>query len=252
MILRSLQIVCIFSAISLTLSGCVTDGLNPAALTGLATDAYGAMSYSDKDAANDAKNFMVELDNKAQIAPVNNKYDERLQRLFAKHRNEDGLNLNFKVYVSNTANAFAAANGDIRVYSGLMDMMSDDELLFVIGHEIGHVAKGHSKQAQKLAKGTSAAFKGMELSEYTKPVASSDWAKLGAQVVNQQFSQHDETESDEYALKFMKKHGYDAKACVTALNKLAAQGGAKTGFLDKFLSSHPDPKKRAENLQKRI
>ncbi len=33
-------------------------------------------------------------------------------------------------------NAFAMANGCIRVYSGLMDMMTDNEVEAVIGHEI--------------------------------------------------------------------------------------------------------------------
>ncbi|VTR30443.1 Uncharacterized metalloprotease yggG [Serratia fonticola] len=32
------------------------------------------------------------------------------------------------------------ANGCIRVYSGLMDMMDDNEVEGVLGHEMGHVA----------------------------------------------------------------------------------------------------------------
>ncbi len=38
------------------------------------------------------------------------------------------------------------ANGCIRVYSGLMDMMTDNEVEAVIGHEMGHVALGHVKK----------------------------------------------------------------------------------------------------------
>jgi putative metalloprotease len=39
-------------------------------------------------------------------------------------------------------NAFATADGTIRIYSGLMEMMTDDELIFVIGHEIGPTCPG--------------------------------------------------------------------------------------------------------------
>ena len=39
----------------------------------------------------------------------------------------------------------------VRVYSGLMDKMNDDELRFVIGHEIGHVALDISKKAMQVA-----------------------------------------------------------------------------------------------------
>ena len=43
------------------------------------------------------------------------------------------------------------ANGCIRVYSGLMDMMTDAELQGVIGHEMGHVALSHSKKSMQAA-----------------------------------------------------------------------------------------------------
>ena len=39
------------------------------------------------------------------------------------------------------------ANGCVRVYSGLMDMMTDNEVEAVLGHELGHVALGHSRKS---------------------------------------------------------------------------------------------------------
>ena len=50
----------------------------------------------------------------------------------------DGIPLNFKVYDVIDVNAFACPDGSVRVFSSLMDIMDDDELLGVIGHEIGH------------------------------------------------------------------------------------------------------------------
>ena len=43
------------------------------------------------------------------------------------------------------------ADGTIRIYSGLMDIMDDRELLFVIGHEAGHVVKDHVRRKVQLA-----------------------------------------------------------------------------------------------------
>ncbi len=54
-------------------------------------------------------------------------------------------------------NAFAMANGCIRVYSGLMDMMTDNEVEAVIGHEMGHVALGHVKKGMQVALGNAGA-----------------------------------------------------------------------------------------------
>ncbi len=49
------------------------------------------------------------------------------------------------------------ANGCIRVYSGLMDMMDDNEVEGMLGHEMGHVALGHTRKAMQVAFGTTAA-----------------------------------------------------------------------------------------------
>jgi putative metalloprotease len=51
----------------------------------------------------------------------------------------------------NEVNAFMTADGSVRVYSGLMDIMDDNELFAVIGHEIGHVANHDSRDAIKAA-----------------------------------------------------------------------------------------------------
>jgi len=68
----------------------------------------------------------------------------------------NGKTANYKVYMTKDVNAWAMANGCIRVYSGLMDLMNDDELRGVIGHEIGHVALGHSKSRMQTAYAASA------------------------------------------------------------------------------------------------
>ena len=58
--------------------------------------------------------------------------------------------------MSQNVNAFACPDGSVRVFSSLMDMMTDEELLGVIGHEIGHVAHKDSKKRFRTALLTSA------------------------------------------------------------------------------------------------
>ena len=77
-------------------------------------------------------------------------YHRRLQRL-TENISVDGLKLNFKVYLTKDVNAFACGDGSVRVYSALMDTMSDSELMAIIGHEIGHVARTDTKDALKNA-----------------------------------------------------------------------------------------------------
>jgi putative metalloprotease len=66
-------------------------------------------------------------------------------------------------------------------------------------------------------------------------------------VMGAQFSQFEEKEADDYGLTFIKKEGYDTKAAVSALEKIA-----KLGNDHSFLSSHPAPGERAERLKLQI
>jgi putative metalloprotease len=158
--------------------------------------------------------------------------------------------MNFKVYLTDQINAFAMANGTIRVYSGLMDKFTDDEVRYVIGHEIGHVKSGHSKAHMQAALRTSALRKGVESSN-TKAgaLASTELGDLFEKVISAQHSQSNEREADDYALKFMRDRKYNPEACVTALEKLDELSG---GSSSSFLSTHPAPKDRAARLRKQL
>ena len=68
---------------------------------------------------------------------------------------------NYKVYLKKQVNAFALADGTIRIYSGLMDMLDDGELRFVIGHEMGHIVKEHTLKQIRLAYAARAVRKGI-------------------------------------------------------------------------------------------
>ncbi|MCV5978822.1 M48 family metalloprotease, partial [Escherichia coli] len=74
-----------------------------------------------------------EMDAKAKIAPANSEYSQRLNKIAAAlGDNINGQPVNYKVYETKDVNAFAMANGCIRVYSGLMDLMNDNEVEAVI------------------------------------------------------------------------------------------------------------------------
>jgi putative metalloprotease len=90
-------------------------------------------------------------DKSSRVASGSDKYAQRLARIVKGLENYDGLKLNFKVYITKDINANATPDGSIRVYSGLMDMTADDELFFIIGHEIGHVKNGDALDAMRVA-----------------------------------------------------------------------------------------------------
>lgn len=209
-----------------------------------------AESITDAELQSYFDQMTTEMDHQNQVAPNNSPYAQRLSKMVKGLQTYDGLRLNFKVYVTPQINAFAMANGTIRVYSGLMDAFTDDEVRYVIGHEIGHVKSGHSKARMQTALRTSALRKGVESSNTrVGALASSALGDLFEKVVKAQHSQSNEREADDYALNFMRNRKYNPQACVSALDKLAALTGDTASSI---LSTHPAPKDRADRLRTQL
>jgi putative metalloprotease len=208
-------------------------------------DALRVVTLDDEDVQRLAGKVAQQSDWQHEVAPPDNPYAKRLEKLTGGHRMIGGHEFDFKVYLSPTVNAFAMADGTIRIYSGLMDMMTDGELVFVIGHEIGHVVENHIKEKLRLAYAGSAVSKAIASQQNeVGDIARSAVGALTESLVNAQFSQQEEREADDFGVRFLKQKGYDLQPAISALMKLAALGGNHS-----FLSSHPAPAKRAKRLQ---
>ena len=111
-----------------------------------AVKATQAVTLTDEQMSEYVKEYITWMDANNQVCADDNEYTIRLKKLTEGLGDADGIPLNFKVYYVTDVNAFACADGSVRVFSSLMDIMSDEELLGVIGHEIGHVAHRDSKK----------------------------------------------------------------------------------------------------------
>lgn len=210
-------------------------------------------TFSDADAATLSKEAIVQMDKDNPVAPATDPYAIRLNRIFGKHKNENGLVLNYKVYKVKDVNAFATADGSVRVFQGLMDIMDDNELLAVIGHEIGHVANHDSRDAVKAAyKKEALVDAAASQSGKVATFSESQLGKIGNAMIDSKHSRKQETEADDYSYEFMKKNGYNVNAVESSFNILAKMSeGSQASFLDRMMSSHPDSKDRAEKAKKR-
>lgn len=212
-----------------------------------AQGAAGAMSLTDDEVRGQGRRIAAQMDAKAPVAPAASPYTQRLNALTASCREDAGLALNYKVYLTREVNAFALPDGSIRFYSGLMDLMTDDEIRYVIGHEIGHVQSGHARKRMQLAMGSGAARQGLAAAGGTAgALAQSDLGDLFVKVVQAQHSQANENEADDYAMRFLSRRRHDRGAAVTALEKLDKLGG---GSGSSWLSTHPSPRQRAERMR---
>lgn len=208
-----------------------------------------AATLSDEDLNAYFKQAADLYDTQHKIPDQGNKYAKRLASLTKALDKYEGLVLDYKVYLTDDINAAAFGNGSIRINSGLMDLMTDDEIRYVIGHEIGHIQAGHSKNRMKTALTTSALREATAAGDSKVAVlAESELGGLIEKVILAQHSQSNEKEADDYALAFLKKHKHAPESAVSALEKLAelSDGGSN------WLSTHPSPKSRAERMRKSL
>lgn len=217
------------TALSLVAMATAQAQINLGKMAGAASKGVQALSFSNADAQKLSKESVDWMDTHNQVADANSPYTKRLNRLFGKHKNEDGMTLNYKVYLVTDINAFACADGSVRVFSSLMDLMTDDELLAIIGHEIGHVKNEDTKDAIKAAY-TRAALQeaGSAASSTVKALSESQIGEMAEAMLDAKHSKKQESQADEYSYNFMKKHGYNVVGVYTAFKKLALLSGGET------------------------
>lgn len=237
----------------LMMAGCSSVKIvNQEAAVNAGVAAAQALTISESQIAQLCAEYMVQMDQQNTVSPANSAYSQRLNRVMGRFHNISNLNLNYKVYESNTVNAFASGDGSVRVYTGLMDAMNDDELFAVIGHELGHLINKDVRDAYRTAYLIVATRYGIAAVNTTAGALSTGFlGDLGQQLATNAYSRRQETEADEAAFQFCVQNNVDPFAMYHALNVLMDIGGetGQQGTLTEMFSSHPDTGKRAKHVK---
>lgn len=244
-----LLLSCSTLALATLLSGC--QNMTPDAMLQSGMMAMQAATLSDAEVKSMADEACVQMDNENPTAEPGSEYSQRLDKIAANLGSEiNGTPVNYKVYLTDEVNAWAMANGCVRVYSGLMDQMNDNEVEGVLGHEMGHVALGHTKKAMQTAYATSAARNVAAASGNgaVAALSSSQIGELGEALVNAQFSQSQESAADDFSFDLLKRRGIPLEGLASAFDKLAQLSGGDSSMFD----SHPGSAERAAHIRQRI
>lgn len=154
------------------------------------------------------------------------------------------------VISSNTLNAFCMPGGKIMFYSGLIDQLhlTDDEIAIVMGHEIAHALREHSREQVSQAIAAQTAID-LGTALFGLGQGASDAAAISYQnFVATKFSRTDEAEADRIGLELAARAGYDPRAGVTLWRKMidASKSQDKP---PEFLSTHPAEENRIKEIQ---
>src|SRR5438270_114716 len=135
------------------------------------------------------------------------------------------------------ANAFALPSGTIIVTDGLVRLSrSDDEVLGVLAHELGHVKHRHTMR--RLLEGSVTA---LIIAGVTGDVASTTSLAAAAPTVLLQtkYSRDNEREADAYAVQMMRRADLDPTPLARILTRMERSGGGRGRNIPTFLSTHP-------------
>lgn len=151
------------------------------------------------------------------------------------------------VITETTVNAWCMPGGRIVVYTGIIRALklTDGELAAVMGHEIAHALKEHSREraSQEALKnaGIQIASKLANLDEIKSQLLST----LAQYTITLPFSRSHETEADHMGTELMARAGYDPQEAVNVWQKMASLGGTKT---PEIMSTHPSDESRIKDL----
>jgi Zn-dependent protease with chaperone function len=138
-------------------------------------------------------------------------------------------------------NAFALPGGFVFVTEPLLDLCGADrdEIAFFLGHELGHILRGHARD--KLTASTFLNAVGSRL-----PGAGT----MLRQILNKGYSRELELEADREGVRLAGAAGFDPQAAIRALNRLAQISADHAGALEYF-SSHPPISERIRQVERR-
>jgi predicted Zn-dependent protease len=174
------------------------------------------------------------------------------KRLIAQTPNfrDDAAKWPWEVHVITTdeVNAWCMPAGKMAMYTGLIQKLNatDDEIAAVMGHEISHALREHSREqisrqmSTQLGVGIVGALLG--IGDLGQSIAG----QVANVTLNLPNSRAAETEADRIGIELAARAGYDPSAAVSLWQKMSKLGG---GQPPKWLSTHPPHEDRINDLR---
>lgn len=160
--------------------------------------------------------------------------------------NREGRDYQILYVPENTGNALALPGDAIVVYAGLVEVVqSENELMMILGHELGHFA--HRDPLRNIGRGL------LLQAAIATFVGDAGWwqnaiASILYNISHAQYSQTQERQADEFGLMLLQSHYGHVGGATDFFDRLA--NPQRRDFA--FLSTHPTPHDRAQRLTQLI
>jgi metalloendopeptidase OMA1, mitochondrial len=176
---------------------------------------YGGHIVKSGKEADEVKRVGEKIVRAAEIRP--------LQREINLHFQEDKMEWEFTLIQDRQANAFCLPGGKVAVFTGLFEVMAnEDELAAVLGHEIGHALAHHASERIYRDQQQQLPF------------------------MSKKYDREQESEADHIGLFLMTFAGYNPQECVRLWERMAQRHQNQT---PEILSDHPSDARRIAQMR---
>ncbi len=167
-----------------------------------------------------------------------------------EHWDQAPFPIRISIHPSPVVNAFALPGGAIRVTTGLMENIeSDEELAFVIGHELGHFA--HRDHLRGLGRSTAMLLFSMSLSASGIAGPVQNLIENIDMAASRSMDRQQELDADAFGVKLLVAADYDLAGPTDFLTRCRSLENVNQQWLI-FLATHPAIEDRLDAVRKRI
>ena len=163
----------------------------------------------------------------------------RVERIAERLQEVTSTNYPIKIIQSNDMNGWADGNS-VLITSGAVDSLDDDELAYLISHEISHNVNQHKSQRVQRIKGL------LDNIDGTTGIIGLAIVGILGHATNRSADRTEEYVADGEAKEIMQKAGYNPEKAADAIQRIDPQYSNRGGFF----STHPSTSNRAERLKR--
>lgn len=208
-----------------------------------ASDMMRATLINDEKMKRLADEDIKKMDENQTIAKDIDQYYIDLQKIMKKIDVPDDLKLDVKVYLNPLLYIFSRSNGSIRVNSGIIEALDDNEILFLMAHEIAHIKNKDYKGSYRKAHAMFALENAINMSgEGIASTSNGLLSSVTSSMRKSRFQKDEEFAADEYAIHVLKQNGIDKKVAVDALKYLQYMNAP-------LLMLHPTGHERIKHIE---
>lgn len=184
--------------------------------------------------------------------------NERVGAIFARvadaaREERDDLQYRISILRSKVPNAFSLPGGRNYITRGLVELLDDDEIAGVLGHELAHTVRRHGTKAFGRDLGMIVAANLLLDQVGDEEVEdAAQLAQIGIALVSTGYSRAAEIEADEVGLAYAVRAGYDPLGLAHALQKIETYQRENFGYqneVPEFFRTHPLTEERVAAIR---